>query len=116
VSTAHELLAAHRRTTLARIHDLAADLDGIVSSSDANIDDEHDPEGATLAFERAQVAALLSSSQAYLDDLDRALSRVDDGTYGLCDGCGAHIAPERLAARPAVRTCIGCAPGPTRRG
>ena len=72
-------------------------------------DDEHDPEGQTIAFERQQVAALLRGALAHLCDLDRAVARIAAGTYGSCVGCGGPIHPERLAARPATGTCVTCA-------
>jgi RNA polymerase-binding transcription factor DksA len=89
---------------------MTSDFDEIVATaSGTNGDDEHDPEGSTIAYERAQVAALLGEARAHLDDLDRALARLADGTYEVCERCGASIAPERLAARPATRSCIRCA-------
>jgi DnaK suppressor protein len=72
-------------------------------------DDEHDPEGTTIAFERAQVSALLDRARQRVVELDEALARLDDGSYGRCVGCGRPIAPERLEARPAARACIDCA-------
>ena len=89
---------------------LGRDLDGMVAASaGANADDEHDPEGATIAFERQQVAALLEQARRRLADVDAALARREAGGYGICETCGRPIAPERLAARPAARTCIACA-------
>jgi RNA polymerase-binding transcription factor DksA len=112
-STVRGLLDAEREATLARVQAMTTDFEGIVAASaDSNIDDEHDPEGATVAFERAQIAALLTQARACLDDLDRALARLAAGNYEVCERCGAQIASERLAARPAARTCIGCAASP----
>jgi RNA polymerase-binding transcription factor DksA len=109
-STAREHLAAERKATLARIADMTTDFDAIVAAAaDSNSDDEHDPEGSTVAFERAQVSALLLEASAYLEDLDRALARLEAGRYWSCERCGAAIGPERLTARPATRTCVGCA-------
>ncbi|MDQ3466342.1 MAG: TraR/DksA C4-type zinc finger protein [Actinomycetota bacterium] len=89
---------------------LAADLDAIIRSSvGANADDEHDPEGSTIAFERAQVQALLEQARARRAELSRAMERVRDGSYGTCVSCGQQIAGERLEARPSVPTCIRCA-------
>ncbi len=106
-------LASERRRTLARIEAMTRDFDAIVAgSSDSNIDDEHDPEGSTVAFERAQTAALLAQARSYLDQLDLARSRLDAGTYTVCEHCGGSIAVQRLAARPAARTCVGCAGSP----
>jgi DnaK suppressor protein len=108
-AAARDLLAALRAETLARIEAMTADFESIVSASaDANADDEHDPEGSTIAFERAQVAALREQARTQLIELDRAGLRLEDGTYGRCERCGQDIAPERLAARPATRTCVRC--------
>ncbi|WP_344075671.1 TraR/DksA family transcriptional regulator [Luedemannella helvata] len=105
-----ERLTAARRDTVAQIAALTADHDGIVAAvADVANDDEHDPEGTTIAFERAQVAALLDQARGRLTDLDAALARLAEGTYGTCERCGRPIDPERLAARPAARTCITCA-------
>jgi DnaK suppressor protein len=109
-STRRALLDAERASTLARLGSLTAEHDGIVAASvDTNADDEHDPEGSTIAFERARVAALVAQARAHLDDLDRAVARLDQGTYAMCERCGAPITAERLSARPATRTCIDCA-------
>jgi DnaK suppressor protein len=109
-SSLEELLTAERASTLRRIAALTRDWDGIVeSSAGIGVDDEHDPEGATLAFERSQIESLLSQARGQLADLDRALEQLRAGTYGTCERCGGPIAPERLTARPAARTCITCA-------
>jgi RNA polymerase-binding transcription factor DksA len=103
-------LAAERAAALDRMAALRRDFEGIVDSSAlVGADDEHDPEGATIAFERAQLAALLDQAQQHLADLDQALARLAEGSYGICERCGRPIAPARLAARPAARTCIRCA-------
>jgi RNA polymerase-binding transcription factor len=110
--TAGEELARTRAATLAQIEALTREFDGVVAASQAsNADDEHDPEGATIAFERQQVAALLDQARARLADVDAALARVAAGTYGRCADCGRPIAADRLAARPQARTCIDCAAG-----
>ena len=76
---------------------------------DANSDDEHDPEGATIAFERERTAALRGQVEAHLGEIDHALERVAAGTYGLCRSCRRPIATERLRALPVTELCIGCA-------
>jgi DnaK suppressor protein len=94
----------------ARIGELTSQFDSIVAESlDANADDEHDPEGSTIAYEKAQVASFITGARANLHELDQALIRLAAGCYSVCEGCGRQIAPERLAALPAVRTCIECA-------
>ncbi len=103
-------LAAERDEVLARIDRLRADLDAFRAASERdNADDEHDPEGATIAFERSQVATLLREGERRLVDLDAALEREDRGTYGVCERCGRPIPPERLEVRPSARTCVSCA-------
>jgi DnaK suppressor protein len=81
----------------------------IAASTDVATDDEHDPEGQTIAFERAQAMALLEQARTRLADVDAALDRLRSGSYGRCERCGGPIAAERLEARPAARTCIVCA-------
>jgi DnaK suppressor protein len=103
-------LEAERAVTLARIDAMGAEFDEIVASSaDSNADDEHDPEGSTIAFERAKTSALLQEARAYLEELDVAGARLDAGDYWTCVRCGGTIAAARLLARPATRTCISCA-------
>ncbi len=103
-------LDAERAETLARITALRLEFDGIVDSTAlVGTDDEHDPEGATIAFERAQLAALLEAAQDHLAGLDEALARLREGRYGTCEICGRPIGAGRLTARPAARTCIACA-------
>ena len=104
------LIAEIRQRTVARVRALEHDRRSIVEASeDANLDDEHDPEGATIAFERAQVAALLAASRARLHEIDRAVQRCKLGSYGICESCGEAIPEKRLAARPSARTCLRCA-------
>ncbi len=103
-------LSGQRAALAGQVAALRADLAGIVAASaGSNADDEHDPEGATIAFERAQTAALLDRAEERIAALDRALARVDAGSYGTCGRCGRPIGAERLAARPDAETCIGCA-------
>jgi RNA polymerase-binding transcription factor DksA len=47
--------------------------------------------------------------EALLDQVDAALARLDDGSYGRCESCGTIIADERLAEIPTARTCAACA-------
>jgi RNA polymerase-binding transcription factor DksA len=109
VTAAADLTRA-RAETLAQIAALTAEFDEVVAASaSSNADDEHDPEGATIAFERQQVAALLAQARQRLADVDEALARAASGDYGRCADCGQPIAAERLAARPHARTCIDCA-------
>jgi DnaK suppressor protein len=93
-----------------RIAGLRADVDEVIASASSTTgDDEHDPEGATIGFERAQALALVERAQGRLAEIDAALARVAAGTYGRCTRCGAAIGTERLQARPAAARCVTCA-------
>jgi DnaK suppressor protein len=105
-----DLLHAERARTLARLAALRGDFGAMVDASrDSNADDEHDPEGHTIAFERSQVDALIGQAERQLEEIDAALARLADGTYGACERCGHEIPPARVAARPTARTCVACA-------
>ena len=107
---ARELLLADRERTAARPATLRGDFRSVVDASrDTNADDEHDPEGATIAFERSQVDALVRQATQHLAEVDAALARLDDGSYGTCEVCGNAIAAGRMEVRPTARTCVACA-------
>ncbi|MFK4222798.1 TraR/DksA family transcriptional regulator [Streptomyces sp. NPDC019890] len=109
-ASVRERLAAERAGTNAQIAALSRDFDAIVEANAlVAVDDEHDPEGSSTAFERAHVAALLAQARDHLAELDRALERLERGDYGRCEGCGEPIPAERLEARPAASTCVRCA-------
>ncbi len=107
---ARERLQGERRRTTSRLAGLTIDFDDVVAASlDTNADDEHDPEGHTIAFERSQIGALVQQVRHHLAEVDAALARLDAGTYGVCERCGEPVGEARLEALPAARTCIGCA-------
>ena len=103
-------LDAARDETLGRLAGLTGHFDELVAASlDSNADDEHDPEGATIAFERSQLDALVRQAREHLAEIRAARQRLADGTYGVCESCGRPIAPGRLEVRPVARTCVTCA-------
>jgi DnaK suppressor protein len=103
-------LEEERARTQERLGRLTGDYAGIIEAAvDANADDEHDPEGATIAFERSQLGALVEQARLHLAEVDAAIERVRVGSYGTCERCGGPVAPGRLEARPVARTCITCA-------
>jgi RNA polymerase-binding transcription factor DksA len=105
-------LNTDRELVLGRIAGLRGEFEAIVASTrdgSAGNDDEHDPEGATVAFERQHVAALLDREQGHLAEIDAALGKIESGVYEICDMCGNPIGAERLAARPASLVCVRCA-------
>jgi len=107
---AADLLEEQRRQAIRRLASLTGDFHEVVAASrDSNADDEHDPEGATIAFERSQVTSLVQQVRKQLAEIEAAFGRLSAGTYGTCEQCGQPIAPARLQARPAARSCITCA-------
>ena len=105
-----ERLEEEGRRARERVAALEREFAGLAeAASAAGTDDEHDPEGATLAFERQHAAALLERARDQLAAIEAALERVREGRYGRCDRCGQPIGDDRLAARPAALTCIRCA-------
>ena len=104
------VLERDRRATLDRLVTLTDNFERLVAASlDSNADDEHDPEGATIAVERSQLDALVKQAQADLGEIDAAAARLARDTYGTCEVCGSEIPEARLEARPTARTCVDCA-------
>lgn len=103
-------LLRKREQARAEIATLDADLHALFEASrSSNADDEHDPEGSTIAYERAQLTAVLDAARRHLADVGDALDRLDAGGYGVCEVCGGPIPAARLEVRPFARTCVGCA-------
>jgi DnaK suppressor protein len=120
MTTTRALLLAERARAQRRAAALDREFAGIAEAAgESGTDDEHDPEGATLAFERQHTAALLAQALDQIAEVDAAIGRLDEGTYGICVRCGQPVGEERLAARPAAATCVRCArsawPSPARR-
>lgn len=68
--------------------------------------DEGFADSSQVAAEQGEVRAIVANLRALLDDVERALAKLDDGGYGLCEECGQAIAPVRLEAMPASRYCV----------
>ena len=93
-----------------QIRALSRSFDDIVDAAfQSNVDDEHDPEGTTIAFERAQVSALLRQAKEDRITVRDALDKLDDNTYGVCRTCHEFIGVERLMALPGADRCMRCA-------
>jgi len=67
---------------------------------------QHEADAASATFEREKDLSILEQVEAELHDVERALRRLDDGTYGTCEACGGAISDDRLEAMPAARFCI----------
>lgn len=104
---AADRMAAERVELATRLAGMEDDMARLVeASADSNADDEHDPEGQTIAWERSQLASLTDALRDRLVELDAAARRVEAGTWGVCEVCGEAIPAERLEARPTARTCV----------
>lgn len=103
-------LVKDREQTYDLISQLVADLESMRESrQDVATDDEHDPEGPTLAFERSQTSAVLDNARTHFDGIEDALMRVDGEEFGVCVSCGRRIPFARLEARPYAQYCVACA-------
>lgn len=116
---ARAVLLDQRAEVAVRLSTAEQDFRRIVEAAESvSTDDEHDPDGAGLAVERAQIVAVIDQARRHLAELDAALARLDDdeigsgpGGYGICQGCGEPIPRERLLARPHATQCVPCASG-----
>jgi RNA polymerase-binding transcription factor DksA len=68
--------------------------------------DQHQADVGTETFNRERDLSILERVQAELADVEHALRRLDDGTYGACEACGRPIDDGRLDALPAARFCL----------
>jgi DnaK suppressor protein len=103
-------LRATRDEAVALATRLLGDMEAVAEAREgSNVDDEHDPEGATIAYERSQLDAVRRSALERAADAEAALGRLADGTFGRCERCSARIGEARLEARPTARLCIDCA-------
>ncbi|HEY6318988.1 MAG TPA: TraR/DksA C4-type zinc finger protein [Acidimicrobiia bacterium] len=71
--------------------------------------DEGFADSSQVTAERGEIDALAVSLSDTLEDIEVALQKFDEGTYGRCEGCGGPIGEARLEAMPAARLCITCA-------
>jgi len=97
-----------------RTADQIASLEGVVAaiiegSELTSTDDEHDPEGATIAYERAQATALLRQARSDRDALLITRRQLLEGRQVVCADCGRGIDLERIAALPTAKRCVECA-------
>lgn len=103
------LLHERRAQALARLAGTGAERAAVVEAARESVtDDEHDPEGATIAYERRLLEVLGAEAAERLVAVDRALARVGRGEHQVCERCGGWIPADRLRALPAATTCVTC--------
>jgi RNA polymerase-binding transcription factor DksA len=76
------------------------------SVSEISSYDQHQADMGTETFEREKDLSILEQVEAELADVEFAIRRLDEGTYGTCEVCGRPIPEERLEALPATRLCL----------
>jgi RNA polymerase-binding protein DksA len=107
-----KLLLAEKARVEQQIHGVEA-LDEASTAQDEVGDlsgyDQHQADSATLTFEREKDLAIEDSLKDELEQIEMALSKIDAGTYGICDRCKKPIAEPRLQALPYATLCINCA-------
>jgi DnaK suppressor protein len=108
-----EMLEEERATYLRQAESLQAEADSLTEDrepGDVQFDEESG-EGDTLAVERERDLALSAQARAAIEDIDRAITKVHDGSYGKCESCGISIPKERLRALPHAALCVKCKSG-----
>ncbi len=104
------VVAAEQERTVRQIAALEAAVDAIVEGAElTSTDDEHDPEGATIAYERAQASALLRQARRDGDALVITRRQLAEGRTVICSVCGCDVDLERVAALPTTTRCVRCA-------
>jgi RNA polymerase-binding transcription factor DksA len=82
------------------------DESGSDSTGEISHFDQHEADVASDTFEREKDFSILEVVEAELADVERALQRLDEGSYGSCEACGGAIGDERLEVSPAARFCV----------
>jgi RNA polymerase-binding transcription factor DksA len=105
-----ETLKEERATYTRQAASLKAEADLLVferEPGDVQFDEESG-EGDTIAVERERDLALSAQASAAVEDIDRAIAKIQDGTYGVCEQCYGTIPKERLKALPYAALCVQC--------
>ena len=96
----------------ARLTEIRATFDGLANESETeslgelSSSDQHMADVGSETFEREKDLSILEQVEAELADVEHALRRLDDGTYGTCEACGKVIDGDRLEALPAASFCL----------
>jgi RNA polymerase-binding transcription factor DksA len=99
-ASVHAQLSAERERISGELQELGVDR--------ASYDEGFADSGQVTA-ERGEVEVLSGKLTDHLVEIDEALTKIDAGTYGECESCGAVIPEARLEAMPSARFCIACA-------
>src|SRR4051794_2014405 len=108
-----ELLYVERREYVQKADELKAEADSLARESEpGDIQfDEEGGEGGTASIDREVDLVLSAQARAAVDEIDRALLKIDLGTYGICESCNQPIPKARLKALPYAALCVQCKSG-----
>jgi DnaK suppressor protein len=113
LATQKEALLDERRHYLAQAEELKAQADALAlehEPGDVQFDEEGG-EGGTSNVDRELDLALSNQARVAIEEIDRALAKIDAGTYGACERCGQPIPEARLEALPHAALCVSCKSG-----
>lgn len=104
-------LADFKKALQSRLGELLNEADQAVKDiSDTNVDVSSDPtDQAVQELDRNRLLRFKDRERKLIRKIEKALVRIDDGTYGACESCGNVISEARLKARPMTTLCIDCA-------
>lgn len=100
------VLKEERSTLLHQLAELGADASGELTG-DMDYGDAFADAGAATA-ERTETMGIIENLKMHLDGVDAALSRIEDGSFGICVSCGKEIGADRMEYRPTSAKCIDC--------
>jgi len=100
-------LREQRERTLAEIARLQTEARAEIEPASAG--DEDLVDAAADIYERSKVLAFIQRLEEKVEQLDRAIQKVEEDSYGICESCGEPIPPERLEIVPETTLCVRCA-------
>ncbi len=99
------LLAEERASLAAKLEEM-----GYGNAGDIGLEyDDNFADSSQVTAEKSETETLVSQLRSALLEVNEALVRIEQGTYGICQVCGGEISPQRLEALPTVKQCINCA-------
>jgi DnaK suppressor protein len=112
-SQQRELLVSERETYVLQADALKAEAQALAEDMEpGDIQfDEESGEGGTMAVERERDLTLSAQARAAVDEIDRALRKIEIGSYGICEKCETPIPKARLKALPYAALCVACKSG-----
>ena len=106
VDNARKVLAEERDKLVRQLNELGSDENGDLRS---DLDfGEGFADAAAVTSERTEVLGIVETLKHQLDDVDAAVAKLDDGSYGTCQSCGNEIGAARMEARPVSLLCVDC--------